>query len=376
MSDSLRAMRNALAARQGHPAARDAARSPELPASTRGRPARLSLALLVLLGASALGCSELQARRHARAGNSLYHDGDYAGAVREYEQAQQYYDQLPVVAMNKGLACRQLMIPGSKTAENERAVDCALDAFTKLKQLNPEDPRGDQLYVQTLFDADRFDALAKMYEGQLEKNPKSLAAVNGLITVHSRANHWREALEWTKRRAELESDNAESQYAVGVLIHNLLFQRGGSDKGAFDPRPDPNADKRTEVKIAPQFAPEDIAGEDRIKLADDGIAFLQKAIELRPGYKDAMVFVNLLYRQKSFAYFDQPEEWFKLVEEAEVWRNKSLEAMKAEAAKAAAAAPAEGQAAAEGQAPSEGQATPEGESAEGAAPTDEPATNE
>src|SRR5690606_20084530 len=49
MSDSLRAMRNALAARQGHPAARDAARSPELPASTRGRPARLSLALLVLL---------------------------------------------------------------------------------------------------------------------------------------------------------------------------------------------------------------------------------------------------------------------------------------------------------------------------------------
>jgi hypothetical protein len=43
----------------------------------------LCLALL------ATGCSELQARHHARAGNNKYLEGDYAGAVREYEIAEQ-----------------------------------------------------------------------------------------------------------------------------------------------------------------------------------------------------------------------------------------------------------------------------------------------
>src|SRR6185295_19526967 len=65
---------------------------------------------LGLLGLAlfAMGCSELQARHHARAGNSRYLEGDYAGAVREYEVAEQKYPSLPVVALNKGLACRQM----------------------------------------------------------------------------------------------------------------------------------------------------------------------------------------------------------------------------------------------------------------------------
>lgn len=46
---------------------------------------RAHLALIALLGVSAASCSELQARRHARTGNNHYREGDYAGAVREYE---------------------------------------------------------------------------------------------------------------------------------------------------------------------------------------------------------------------------------------------------------------------------------------------------
>jgi hypothetical protein len=48
-----------------------------------------------------------------------------------------------------------MMAPGSKSSEQARAVDCAVESFLKLKQLRPEDPRGDQLYIQTLFDGDR-----------------------------------------------------------------------------------------------------------------------------------------------------------------------------------------------------------------------------
>jgi tetratricopeptide (TPR) repeat protein len=299
-----------------------ARRVPALPPS--GAPRRY-LALLIVLGLGASACSELQARRHARSGNTHYRDGDYAGAVREYEESERYYDGLQVVALNKGLACRQMMLPGSKTPENEKAVDCALEAFSRAKQITPDDARGDQLYVQTLFDADRYETLAKMYQDQLSKNDRDLAAINGLVTVYSRSNDWREALKWTARRADIESHDAEAQYGVGVLIHNLLFQKGGGDKSSYNPWPDPNVDpKKAEPKVPPPFGSEDIVADERIALSDQGIEYLKKATAIRTEYKEAMVYVNLIYRQKSLAYLDNPAEWQKCIDEAERWRNRAL----------------------------------------------------
>jgi len=296
-----------------------------------------------MLALLATGCSELQARRHARAGNGHYLEGDYAGAVREYELAQEKHPGLFVVELNKGLACRQLMQPGSKSAEQQRAVDCAVGSFTKMKELRPDDPRGDQLYIQTLFDGDRYDTLAAIYEAQLQKDPKNLAAINGLISVHSRADHWAEALKWTMTRADIDANDAEEQYAVGVMIFNRLYQKGGADKGTFDPRPDPNevpppkVVKRRGKKVAaapppppgkmpPPFTVGDVMGSERARLADIGLDYLQRAMKIRANYREAMGFLSLLYRQKSFAYLEKPQEWEPLFNAANEWQAKANQA--------------------------------------------------
>lgn len=277
------------------------------------RPALLALAL------GFLGCSEISARSHAREGNRLFNDGDYKAAVQEYTEAERLHPTLPVILLNKGLACRQLMVPGGKSAENQRAVDCALDAFKRLKEVNPADPRGDQLYIQTLFDAERWGELIRIFEDKLRAEPKDLASMSGLIQVYSRAGNWEKALHWEMERAKLQPKNAEAQYGVGVYIWNLLYQNGGADdKSTFDPRP---GAKNT--ILFPQFNTTDIQGEQRARLADQGISYLQKAIELRPSYREAMTYLNLLYRQKSFAYFDRPEEWQAAVDAAETWRKKA-----------------------------------------------------
>jgi tetratricopeptide (TPR) repeat protein len=275
--------------------------------------------VIVALGVSSIGCSELRARQLAREGNSHFRAGDYAAAVRAYASAQELHP-LPVVAFNHGLACRQLMLPGAKSAENERAVQCALSAFSQLKRLDPADERAEQLYQQTLFDADKFDRLAEIYTEQLRSKPNEPVALNALVQVYLRWGKWDEALRWTIERAQRNPADAEAHYTVGVLIYTRLFEKGGGpDQSSFDPRP-----QGAEQKLPPPTLGGDIVAEERVRLADLGISHLKKAIELRPSYADALIYLGLLYRQKSFAYFERPAEWQTAVDAAEAYRKQAM----------------------------------------------------
>jgi len=275
---------------------------------------RLLLSYVVM---SACGCSEFRARQRAREGNRDFQEGNYGAAIAAYSAAEQLHP-MPVISLNKGLACRQLMIPGAKSRQNEQAVDCALASFRRLKEQSPGDQRAEQLYQQTLFDADRFDALAQLYMSQLRDNPNDLAALNGLIQVYSSSARWDEALHWTIERATRRPRDAEAQYAVGVLIYTRLFEKGGgAEHSAYDPRPGATQ------KPPPVAALDDITGAARVTLAEQGISFLKKALEVRPAYVEAVIYLGLLYRQESFAYFDQPAKWQTAIDTAEEFRKQA-----------------------------------------------------
>jgi tetratricopeptide (TPR) repeat protein len=280
---------------------------------------KLARPLLVLVVAvSGFGCSELRARQQAREGNRHFREGNYTAAVAAYSAAERLHP-MAVISFNKGLACRQLLLPGKKSAESAAAADCALESFKRLKQQNPDDPRADQLYQQTLFDADRFDALAQLYRAQLQHNPSDRAALNGLVQVYSNSGRWDDALYWTIERAKQAPRDAESQYAVGVLIYNRLFEKGGgAEQSAHDPRPGGTP------KTQPMTNPGDITGQARIALAEQGIEYLKKALAARPAYAEAMTYLGLLYRQESFAYFDQPAKWQAAVDTAEEFRKQAI----------------------------------------------------
>jgi tetratricopeptide (TPR) repeat protein len=265
------------------------------------------------------GCSELRARSYAREGNEHYRAGSYAQAARAYEQAEKLDPDLAPIVLNKGLACRQLMMPGAKSESAARATECALAAFKRLQSVRPDDPRGEQLYVQTLFDAERYEELANMYLQQLARAPADPLALNGIIQVYTRWGRPDEALRWMAARADRRPKDAEAQYAVGVYIFSMLLERGGgADKASYDPRPGLS---RPEQR--PLFSLGDIVGAQRVDLATRGVTYLERALALRPSYRDALVYLNLLHRQKSFAYFDQPQAWEAEVQSAEKFRNRA-----------------------------------------------------
>jgi tetratricopeptide (TPR) repeat protein len=334
-----------------------------LPASRRRSPPAATLlvvAMSALMATTSAGCRAVRGRKMIQDANELYRRGRYQEAVALFDQAEKLVPDLPVLWLNKGYTCRQLVIPGAARAENRQAAACALDAFAKLKELRPGDPRGEQLFVQTLFDTDDLPALERLFYSRAQQHPDDLDAVRGLQQVYYKSGRWPAALEWSRKAAALRPRDAEAQYAVGTLIWQVLSSHGGgAEMVSFDPRPkvveeddeeeapapvtatrrggrkdkgkdkDKDKDKGQHQPAAPRLpapppaAAGDITGSARAELADEGISYLEKAVALRPRFGEAMTYLGLLERQRSFAYFAEPEKWQSAVDQSRKWQEKA-----------------------------------------------------
>ncbi len=325
--------------------------------SARGRrPGLIALGLLAAsLGAAGLGagCSDVRGRKLVQDANDLYKRGRYAEAVAVYEEAEALVPDLPTLWLNKGYTCRQLIVPGAHDPETTRAVACALAAFKHLAALRPGDARADQLTIETMFDADDVHGLETIFLERNRRAPDDVDVVRGLQQVYYKWGKWGQALTWSKRAAALRPTDAEAQYGVGTFIWQVLSAKGGGpEMAAYDPRPrlPPANDAPAEISDggknvkgkgmtkkavtppvpvappAPATAANDITGALRVQLADEGIRYLQEAVRLRPRFPEALTYLALLYRQKSFAYFGDVPHWQAAVDSSNEWQKRANEA--------------------------------------------------
>ena len=290
----------------------------------RLRTVALAVTALVLAGA----CSQIRGRKQVQEANELYKRGKYAEAVAAYEVAETLVPNLPTLWHNKGYTCRQLIVPGGADADSRRAAACALAAFKRLAVLAPNDPRADQLTLQTWFDIDDYPALEATFLARNRRSPDDVDVVHGLQEVYYKWGKWREALEWSKRAAALRPADPEAQYAVATLVWQVLSTHGGGTEAAgFDPWPHPPAaGGRAAAPPPPPTAGSDVAGPDRVALADLGLGYLDRALALRPRYAEALTYGGLIWRQKSFAFFADPIAWQAAVDQADEWQKRALAA--------------------------------------------------
>jgi tetratricopeptide (TPR) repeat protein len=162
-----------------------------------------------------------------------------------------------------------MFVPGDTTPANQQVAKDTIDAFNRYLKRRPQDEKTRQIMIQTLIDSGRYDDALAFFKAKLEQNPKDLEAIKALGVISSKANRFEDGLAWYERRAQITPTDPEAFYAIGTLCWERLYQR--SDKVA----------------------------EERIKLADRGIAALKRAIELRPKYVEAVTFANLLYRERA-----------------------------------------------------------------------------
>jgi tetratricopeptide (TPR) repeat protein len=229
-----------------------------------------SYLLFIVIGAIVFsaGCNRLRARDLLNKGVQAYKDGQFDKAVDDFQQSKALDPTLLNARLYLATAYSSQYIPGAPSEENIRLGEQAIKEFQDVLTTDPNnlsaiDGIGALLYNMggTPFDPDKFE----------------------------------ESKKYHMEHIKLKADDPEPYYWIGVIDWSLSFRANRDMRAEYndtakkkiadtDPMPPP---------LAAKFAMSEGM------LVDEGITQLNKAIELRPDYDDAMAYLNLLYRQKA-----------------------------------------------------------------------------
>lgn len=271
---------------------------------------RLFVALaLSVLGLSGTGCQgtidHLKANFAAKQGNDLYKAQDYQKAVEWYRYSLYLNPELPIAYHNAGLAYMALYKAGSRHPKDLYYSQQAIDHLQRFLRFDPHDEDAKNQILTVFLQAERYDDAAKFFEAEVKERGSDPAAASRLAQVlgmiYAKKGDFESSLEWYKRRAEIEKDNPEALYTIGVLCWDKVYHAGTTME----------LDKRSEM-------------------VELGLDYLQRAVDLRDNYFEATAYINLMYREKAklAQLVGNIEDFARFTQEADKYMRQSLEQRK------------------------------------------------
>jgi len=153
----------------------------------------------------------------------------------------------------------------------------------------------------------------------------SLASLNyqvaqGIANPEEKIRKLDDAAAWYQRVVAADPRDKEAYYSMGVIdwvkwYPNLMRARGQLGMRPEQPGPLTNAGVRQDLLARYST------------LISDGMANLDKALEIDPQYDDAMAYMNLFVRERA-DLLGTPEEYRRDIEVADQWVRKALAAKK------------------------------------------------
>ena len=227
------------------------------------------LAAILILGAGASGCNKLKARDLLNKGVANFKNGQYDKAVEDFKEAKDLDTSLLNARLYLATAYASQYIPGAPSDENVKRGNAAIDEF----------------------------------KGVLEKDPNNLSAIDGIGSILFQMSgqpfnpeKFQESKTYHQKHIELKPTDPEPYYWIGVIDWTLAFRANGEMRTAYN-KDHINKQIKESDPLPPAVRADYVAKNGA--LVDEGISYLQKAIQLRPDYDDAMAYLNLLYRRKA-----------------------------------------------------------------------------
>ena len=232
------------------------------------------LTFLALLALAATSCAKLQARDNLNKGVRAFRDAHYENAVKYFQEAVQLDPDLTTAEIYLATAYAQQYVPGGRGEDNEKNAQMAIQTF----------------------------------ENVLKREPNNVNAVAGLASIYynlgqNDTKQLQKSKEFYTKYAQLDSTNPIPYYTIGVLDWLVVYDKNNT-----------------------------LSTDEQLKVIDEGLGNIDRALALNPDYDDAMTYKNLLYRLKADRAVSEDEKK-KMIDLADEWFNKGLETRKKNAEK-------------------------------------------
>lgn len=273
---------------------------------------RAAAAAFLLLAALLLpGCNKLKSKQEIKRGNEFYKAAQYQSALAAYEEALRLDPGETKLHKHLGIAYMGMYEPGSKHPKDLEFAEKAIEHLKKYIEAYPEDKKALEYLVSMYLSTERYDDAIAFYQNELlKRDPKDSKAMQSLAMLYFKKGDFDNGVKWLKERLTIEGNNPEVYYLIGVQAWDRSYNSP------------------------------DIDPELRAKIVEDGLQALNKAIELKPDYFEAVSYINLLYREKAKIETDpvKKQEYTdtanRYLQQALAMRTAAQEKAKAEAAQA------------------------------------------
>ena len=233
------------------------------------KPHILFLAAVVVAAlAAGAGCDKLRARDRLNKGVQAYKNAQFDVAIEDFKEAKQFDPTLTNAQLYLATAYASQYIPGAPSPDNLRNGEQAVAEFKNI----------------------------------LDNDPNNLSAIDGIGSILYNmggtpfdAQKLADSKSYHEKHIQIKPEDPEPYYWVGVIDWSLCYRANKDMRDAFNrtsKKPAKESDPMPPA-LASQFA------EKYSSTVDEAIDNLQKAINLRPDYDDAMAYLNLVYRQKA-----------------------------------------------------------------------------
>ena len=269
----------------------------------------LTLSAFVLLTLPALsGCSKVAARVELKKGNELYRNEQYTDALKQFQRGIQRDPDATFAWRSVGLTALALYRPGDESPKNVQYGKIATDAFEKYLVEFPNDQKVRDYLVSTYVNSKRYNEALAYLDRRAAEVPQEVPNLQQMkLNILTQAGRLDDA--WTFVKQHPEAAKPETYYSLGVAAWDKSYHDASLDLAT------------------------------RTQLIDNGLEALDKALAMKPEYFEAMVYDNLLFREKAkiqtdanlrAEYTAKADEW---QQKALALRKKTLAAKPAEPAK-------------------------------------------
>ncbi len=258
----------------------------------------LTLAAAALALLSSVGCGKLRARDQLNKGVTAYKNAKYEEAIDHFQQAVALDPTLINARMYLATAFAQQYIPGADTPENNKMAEQAIEQYQHVLDMKP-------------------------------KRDQRVNSAKGIAYLYLNMKKFDDAKKYYRMAADVDPNDPEPYYSVGVIDWTACYQPRMEERAKLGMKPDENLNpKNKDQKKA--------CAELKIKnmpSIQEGIDSLNKAIQLRPDYDDAMAYLNLMYREKADVECDDLAARQEDLKTADHWVDQTLLTKKAKAEK-------------------------------------------